>query len=127
MTRNALHAATDALVVTEPAFFALAGAEQAVEAVDVIRLASNPMLNPARILLNRVRPNVAEHRNRSAELREAFGPVVLEVEVPERNAITQAESAGMPIHAWDSPAGRELGSIFDQVIAIMSPRKRLWG
>jgi cellulose biosynthesis protein BcsQ len=85
------------------------------------------MLNPARILLNRVRPNVAEHRNRSAELREAFGPVVLEVEVPERNAITQAESAGMPIHAWDSPAGRELGSVFDQVNAIMSPRKRLWG
>ena len=65
MTRNALHAATDALVVTEPAYFALAGAEQAVEAVDVIRLASNPMLNPARIVLNRVRPTVAEHRNRS--------------------------------------------------------------
>jgi hypothetical protein len=33
----------------------------------------------------------------------------------------------MPIHAWDSPAGRELGTVFDQVIAIMSPRKRLWG
>jgi len=127
MTRNALHSATDALVVTEPAYFALAGAEQAVEAVDVIRLASNPMLNPAQILLNRVRPTVAEHRNRTAELREAFGPVVLEVEVPERNAITQAEAAGMPIHAWDSPAGRELAAVFDQVIAIMSPRKRLWG
>jgi chromosome partitioning protein len=127
MTRNALHAATDALVVTEPAFFALAGAEQAVEAVDVIRLASNPMLNPARIVLNRVRPTVAEHRNRSTELREAFGPVVLDIEVPERNAITQAEAAGMPIHAWDSPAGKELATVFDQVIAIMSPKKRLWG
>jgi cellulose biosynthesis protein BcsQ len=61
------------------------------------------------------------------ELRDAFGPVVLDVEVPERNAITQAEAAGMPIHAWDSPAGRELAGVFDQVIAIMSPRKRLWG
>lgn len=127
MTRNALHAATDALVVTEPSYFALAGAEQAVEAVDVIRLASNPMLNPARIVLNRARPTVAEHRNRIQELREAFGPVVMDIEIPERNAITQAEAAGMPIHAWDSPAGDQLATIFDHVLDTVSPKKRLWG
>lgn len=127
MTRNALHTATDALVVTEPAYFALSGAQKAVEAVDVIRLASNPALNPARILLNRVRPTVAEHRHRITELRESFGPVVLSTEVPERNAITQAEAAGMPIHAWESPAGVEVSTVFDQVLDSVAPRKRLWG
>jgi cellulose biosynthesis protein BcsQ len=127
MTRNALHCATDALVVTEPAYFALSGAQKAVEAVDVIRMASNPILNPARIVLNRSRPTVAEHRNRIAELRGSFGPVVLDVEVPERNAIGQAEAAGMPIHAWDSPAGTELARVFDQVLDSIAPRKRLWG
>jgi cellulose biosynthesis protein BcsQ len=127
MTRNALHTATDALVVTEPAYFALSGAQKAVEAVDVIRMASNPGLDPARILLNRVRPTVAEHRNRIKESRDAFGPVVLDVEVPERNAITQAEAAGMPIHAWDSPAGVELSHVFDQVLDSIAPRKRMWG
>ena len=127
MTRNALHTATDALVVTEPSFFALSGAQKAVEAVDVIRFSSNPILNPARILLNRTRPTVAEHRNRISELRSAFGPIVLEVEVPERNAITQAEAAGMPIHAWESPAGVELAKVFDQVLDSIVPKKRLWG
>jgi cellulose biosynthesis protein BcsQ len=61
------------------------------------------------------------------ELRETFGPVVLEVEVPERNAINQAEAAGMPIHAWDSPAGVELSRVFDQLLDSVAPRKRLWG
>lgn len=127
MTRNALHTATDALVVTEPAFFALSGAQRAVEAVDVIRLEFNPALNPARILLNRVRSTVAEQRHRVQEIREAYGPVVLDIEVPERNAINQAEAAGMPIHAWESPAGVELSKIFDQVFDCVAPRKRLWG
>lgn len=127
MTRNALHAATDALVVTEPAYFALAGAQQAVEAVDVIRLASNPILNPAQIVLNRARPTVAEHRARIAELREAFGPVVVETQIPERNAITQAEAAAMPIHAWESPAGVELSNVFTELLDTIAPKKRLWG
>jgi len=116
LTRNALCASDAALVVTEPGYFALHGAQQAVEAIDVIRTATNPRLRTASILMNRARTNVADHRLRIAELQEAFGPLVSEVMIPERNAIPQSEGAGIPIHAWDSPAGRELSGLFDLLL-----------
>jgi len=116
LTRNALSASDAALVVTEPGYFALHGAQQAVEAVEVIRGSTNPTLRTSTILVNRMRITVAEHRARIQELRETFGALVSPVMVPERNAIPQSEGAGAPIHAWDSPAGRELSGIFDQLL-----------
>ena len=121
MSRNALHAASRAAVVTEPGYFSLRGAQQAVEAIDAVRASSNPTLAAPLIVLNRVRSTVAEHRQRIAELREAFDMQVSDIEIPERNAITQAESAGMPIHAWDSPAGRELATLFDSLLDRLVP------
>jgi len=121
MSRNALHTASQALVVTEPGYFALRGAQQAVEAIDLVRESSNRTLQPPTIVLNRMRSTVAEHRNRAAELREAFDRQVSNVEIPERNAIAQAEGAGMPIHAWDSPAGRELAELFDSLLDRLFP------
>ncbi len=55
LTRNALAASDLALVVTEPSLFALQGASQAVEAVEVMR-AFNLRLALAGIVVNRVRP-----------------------------------------------------------------------
>ena len=121
MTRNALTAATSALIVTEPSYFALHGAEQALEAVDVIRATSNPALRASTVVVNRARTTVADHRQRIAELREAYGSLVSETMVPERNAIPQAEGAGIPIHAWDSPAGKELAGVFDALLDQIAP------
>jgi len=121
MSRNALHAASQALVVTEPGYFALRGAQQAVEAIDLVRESSNRTLQPPTIVLNRMRSTVAEHRQRAAELRDAFDRQVSDIEIPERNAIAQAEGAGMPIHAWDSPAGRELAALFDSLLDRLFP------
>jgi len=121
MTRNALHAASQALVVTEPGYFALRGAQQAVEAIDLVRESSNRTLAAPTIVLNRMRSTVAEHRHRAQELRAYFDRQVSDVEIPERNAIAQAEGAGMPIHAWDSPAGRELSERFDTLLDRLFP------
>lgn len=121
MSRNALHAASRALVVTEPGYFSLRGAQQAVEAIDLVRASTNRALASPTIVLNRVRSTVAEHRNRVTELRDAFDRQVSDIEIPERNAIAQAEGAGMPIHAWDSPAGRELAGVFDLLLDQLIP------
>lgn len=121
LTRNALAAVDAAVVVTEPAYFALHGAQEAMEAIDVARATANPSLRTARVVLNKVRPTVAEHRHRVAELRDFYGPQVSEVVIPERNAIPQSEGAGMPIHAWDSPAGHELARIFDSLLDEVAP------
>lgn len=121
MSRNALHAATVPVVVTEPGYFALRGAQQAIEAIELVRTESNRTLRRPTVVLNRVRNTVAEHRQRVAELRSAFGRSVSDIEIPERNAIAQAEAAGMPIHAWDSPAGRELAGLFDSLVDRLIP------
>ena len=121
MARNALHAASQALVVTEPGYFALRGAQQAVEAIDLVRESSNRTLAAPTIVLNRMRSTVAEHRHRAQELRAYFDRQVSDVEIPERNAIAQAEGAGMPIHEWDSPAGRELSERFDTLLDRLFP------
>jgi len=121
LTRNALSASDAALIVTEPGFFALRGAEQAIEAVEVIRSSTNPLMRPAAIVVNKARPSVAEQRQRIEELRASYGSLVSERIVPERNAIQQAEAAGMPIHAWESPAGAELARIFDALYRDIMP------
>ncbi len=121
MSRNALHAASQAAVVTEPGYFALRGAQQAIEAIDLVRSEGNRTLQRPALVLNRVRGTVAEHRQRIAELRDAFGNQVSDIEIPERNAIGQAEAAGMPIHAWDSPAGREVSTLFDSLLDRLVP------
>ena len=124
LTRNALSASDCALIVTEPGFFALRGAEQAVEAAEVIRSSTNPLMRPAAIVVNKARPSVAEQRMRIEELRSTYGKLVSDHVIPERNAIQQAEAAGMPIHAWDSPAGTELAGVFDALYDELMPAFR---
>lgn len=121
MTRNALHVANTALVVTEPGFFALRGAQQALEAIDTIRKTTNPGLTRSVVVVNRARMTVAEHRQRVQELEEFYGNLVSPTRIPERNAIPQSEAAGMPIHAWESPAGTELAHLFDVLLDDLVP------
>lgn len=121
LTRNALAAVDAAIVVTEPAYFALHGAQEAMDAVDVARATANPALRTGSIVLNKVRPTVAEHRLRVQELREFYGAQVSDIVIPERNAIPQSEGAAMPIHAWDSPAGAELSRLFDALLDDVAP------
>lgn len=129
MTRNALHAASDALIVTEPGYFALHGAEQAKEAVEIVQRESNPGLRSLSILVNKARTTLAEHRFRIAELTDAYGEHVNAVLIPERQAVEQVAGAGVPMHSWDSPAGRELAQLFDTLLETYVPKKTAfnWG
>ena len=112
LTRNALTASDLALVVTEPSLFALQGAQQALEAIDVVR-AYNLRLQVAGIAVNRVRPTSSEHRYRMAELALAYGDLLLQPPLPDRAVIQQAAGACTPIQQWRTPAGRDVTRILD--------------
>jgi len=112
LTRNALTASDLALVVTEPSLFALQGAQQALEAIDVVR-AYNLRLQVAGIAVNRVRPTSSEHRYRMAELALAYGDLLLQPPLPDRAVIQQAAGACTPIQQWRTPAGRDVANILD--------------
>lgn len=124
LTRNALQVAQVALIVTEPSYFALHGAEQAIEAVNLVRSTSNPTLRAPIVLINKARPTVAEHRNRITELQQAYPEYVHEVQIPERTAMAQVVAAGMPVHDWESPAGTELSGLFTDLLTslVHTPR-----
>jgi cellulose biosynthesis protein BcsQ len=116
LTRNALAAAPAALIVTEPSYFALQGAEQALEAVEVARAATNLGLRPAGIVVNRVRRS-AEHSYRLAELRSAYPALVLEPVIPDRTAMAAAQGAAAPITSLRVPGARDLARRFTTLAA----------
>lgn len=115
LTRNALFAATQAVVVTEPTYFAVQGAQQAVEAVSVARQEGNRDLSVIAIVPNRTRATQSEHRFRLQELHDVFGDVVAEP-IAERTAIQQAQGAGVPIHAWKSRGAASAARTFDDLL-----------
>jgi cellulose biosynthesis protein BcsQ len=115
LTRNALFAATQAVVVTEPTYFAVQGAQQAVEAVEVARAEGNRALSVVAIVPNRTRAAQSEHRYRLQELHDVFGDTVT-APIPERTAIQQAQGAGVPIHAWRSRSATSAAVTFDDLL-----------
>ena len=115
LTRNALFAADQAIVVTEPTYFAVQGAQQAVEAVEVARREGNVGLHVVAIVPNRARVRLSEHRYRLQELQGVFGATVTEA-IPERTAIQQAQGAGVPIHAWRSTGARSAALAFEDLL-----------
>lgn len=123
LTRNALHAADSALVVTEPSFFAVQGAEQALEAVSVVREKGNPQLRPVGIVANRVRLTLPEHVYRMDELRAAFGELVLGG-LPDRAAVQQSQGACVPVQRWSSNGAADICRAFDALfLQVFSYRR----
>lgn len=119
LTRNALFAATQAVVVTEPSYFAVQGAEAAVEAVRVARQEGNRRLEVVAIVPNRTRASQSEHRYRLDELRGVFGVKVTDP-IAERTAIQQAQGAGVPIHEWKSRGARSAARTFDDLLGTVA-------
>jgi chromosome partitioning protein len=115
LTRSALVAVDRAVLVTEPTIFAVSGVQRAFEAVQAER-EHNPDLQPLGVLINRYRTRSAEHEFRVGELRELFGPLVLNALLPDRTAVQQAQGAGVPIQRWDTPGAREISGQFDALL-----------
>jgi len=114
LTRQALAASDAALIVTTPSYFGLQGVERAFAEVDEIRTTHNEGLTSAGILVNRVRSNAEEHAYRVGELGEIHGrKAVLQPLIPDRIAVQQAESMGVPVQMVRSEGGREVARAFD--------------
>lgn len=116
LTRTAWAASDRVLVITEPGLFAVAAADRALRAIEEIRRGVSPRLQPLGIVINRTRPQSMEHQFRIRELREMFGPLVLNPQLPERTSLQQAQGAAKPVHMWPGEAAQEMAGHFDQVL-----------
>lgn len=121
ITRNGLAATTHALVVTEPGFFALRGAEQALDSIAIVRDNTNLRLRALGVVVNRIRPKMVEHRYRLEELRQAYPQLLLEPTIPERTVIQRAEGAAVPFHA-DGRSGAAVTAGFSQLLTELRER-----
>ena len=123
LTRNGLVAAQSALIVTEAGYFALRGAQQAVESAQIVSSALNPDLVTAGIVVNRLRGRSKEQDFRLKELREVYPKLLLEPPIPERAAVQRAQGAGVPIHRAGQ-GGRQVAERFDAVLTQTMRRSR---
>lgn len=120
LTVNGLTAADRAVTVTEPGFFALRGAEQALQAITVVRDATNLSLRTAGIIVNRYRQNVREHVYRVQELREAYPGLVLRPLLPERTAVAMAHGAGLPVQALKHRQTPQITADLDELVRAVA-------
>lgn len=116
LTRTAWAASDRVMVVTEPGLFAVSAADRALRAIEEIRRGVSPRLQPLGIVINRSRPQSMEHQFRTRELREMFGPLVLDPQLPERTSLQQAQGAAKPVHMWPGEAAQEMAGYFDQLL-----------
>ena len=117
LTREALAASDLAVIVTTPSFFGAQGVERAIAEIHEIQRTANPDLDLAGIVVNRLKEKTEEHRYRKRELMAIYGrEIMLKPQIPDRVAVQQAESAGVPVHAIKSSGGKEIAGIFDKYL-----------
>jgi chromosome partitioning protein len=116
LTRTAWAASDRVLVVTEPGLFSVAAADRALRAIEEVRRGLSPRLQPLGIVMNRVRSQSLEHQFRIKELKDMFGPLILNVQLPERTSLQQAQGAARPVHTWPGDAAHEMAALFDQLL-----------
>lgn len=126
LTRSAWVASHRVAIVTEPGLFSVAAADRALRATDELRRKVAKQLQPLGIIVNRVRPKSLEHEYRISELKDMFGPLVLNPPIPERTVLQQSQGSARPIHSWPGESAAALASTFDTLLerALRSERIR---
>jgi chromosome partitioning protein len=101
LTRSALTAARHALIVVEPSALGLRGIGGVADLIDDVWDATNPDLELAGVILNRVPAVSAEAERRIDELVRIVGrKAIWRPPVPQRVILNQAVGERRPIHSY---------------------------
>lgn len=116
LTRMAWVASDRVLLVTEPSFNSLLGIENAMKAFTELRKSVNRQVSMFGIVINRLRPSVAEHQYRVNELEETYGEYLLSPAFEEKSAVQQSQGAGRSIHSWPGQSAAKIAIQFDSLL-----------
>jgi cellulose biosynthesis protein BcsQ len=115
LTRSALSAAGYAVVVVEPSALGLRGIGGVADLIDDIWDSTNPDLELAGVVLNRVPAVSSEADRRIAELARIVGhEAIWSPAVPQRVILNQAIGERRPIHSYGSRAHEPM-AVFDSL------------
>lgn len=116
LTRMAWIASDRVMLVAEPAINSVISIESAIKAFIELRNKVNRRVDLFGVLVNRLRPSVAEHQYRVNELDELFGDLMLNPAIEEKTALQQATGAGKSIHSWPGQSAAKLANRFDELL-----------
>jgi chromosome partitioning protein len=112
LTLNALTAASQLVVVTEPSFLALQGIDELLETRNLVQAHYNSDLELAGVIVNRVERTV-EHRAGVAEIESHFGgDLVWSPYLPKRTVLQDGARLGVPLAELPTRAARDLATGF---------------
>ncbi|HAG62742.1 MAG TPA: chromosome partitioning protein ParA, partial [Kocuria sp.] len=100
LTRMAWAASHKVLSVAEPSLFSVAGTKRTMSALAQFEGSRVWAVPEAGVVVNKVREDSQEQQHRMGELRELFGPLVVEPVLPDLAVMQQAQGAAWPVHRW---------------------------
>lgn len=118
LTRNAWLASDRVLLIAEPSLFAVSAVGRALKAMEELSLDQQVPVKPLGVLVNRFRKQSIEHEFRISELEQLYPRQLLDVRLPERASLQQAQGSARPVHSWPSESGKKMAAQFDQVFDV---------
>ena len=97
-------------------FNSLIGVNNAVKALAEIRKQVSRQVRLFGIVVNRLRPSLAEHQFRVNELQSLYPEDICRITFEEKSPLSQAQGAGRSIHSWPGQAAAKLAGNFDQLL-----------
>ena len=116
LTRMAWVASDRVLLITEPSFNSLLAIDHALKSLNELRRQVNRQVSLCAIVINRLRPTLAEHQFRVNELEDLYADLLSEVIFEEKSALTQSQGAGRAIHSWPGQSAAKISDQFDQLL-----------
>ena len=116
LTRMAWVASDRVLIVTEPTIYSVLGVDTALKAFNELRKQVNRQVALFGIVVNRLRPSLAEHQYRINELAEQYPDMLSTTVFEEKSSLSQSQGAGRSIHSWPGQAAAKLAASFDQLL-----------
>ena len=116
LTRMAWVASDRVMLVSEPSINSVIGIATATKAFNELRRQVNRQVRLFGIVVNRLRPTLAEHQYRVNELQEIYPDLVSEIVFEEKSPLNQSQGAGRSIHSWPGQAAAKLAGSFDELL-----------
>ena len=116
LTRMAWAASHKVLSVAEPSLFSVAGTKRTMSALAQFEGSRVWAVPEAGVVVNRVRDASQEQQHRMRELRELFGPLVVDPVLPDLSVMQQAQGAAWPVHRWPGSEAADLADRFSTIL-----------
>lgn len=97
LTLNALVAATDLIIPVQTHYYAIEGLKQVLETLDIVQTRFNPALKIGGILLTLAERRTMLSQDVDRQMRQYFGPLVLQTVIHRNVRLAEAPSAGQSV------------------------------